>query len=437
VIRKHLTNQIKPEMEGQETTIAGWIDTKRDLGKIIFLKVRDTQGKVQVTVKKERSSEETFKKAKELTQESVVAITGQIEKTDQTERGVEIKPTEINILNKAETPLPLELEEDVESKLDTRLNQRFIDLRKPEKAAILQIRDSALTAIKESMEKRKFVEMQTPKIISEGAEGGATLFPVKYFEEDAYLAQSPQLYKQILMATNLDRMYEIGNYFRAEKTDTIRHTSEFTMWDFEMAFIDSQEDVLQVLEETVKEVIEHVKQNAGPYLEELGVEPKIPETPFKRITYEKARELLKEEGKEIPRGKDLDTEGEKILGEIMKREGNELYYITEYPSEEKPFYIMRKDEEPYYSHSFDLDYKGIEITSGGQREHRPDQLTENIEEQGLNPDDFQYYMNAFKYGMPPHGGGGTGFDRVIQQMLNLDNIREAIPFPRDLKRLKP
>jgi len=437
MIRKKLSGEINPQMEGEETTIAGWVDTKRDLGKIIFLKIRDTQGKIQVTVKKERDSEETFKKAKDVTQESVVAITGEIEKTDQTETGIEIKPTEINILNKAETPLPLELEEDVESKLDTRLNQRFIDLRKPEKEAILQIRDSALTAIKESMEKRKFVEMHTPKIISEGAEGGATLFPVKYFEEDAYLAQSPQLYKQILMATNLDRMYEIGNYFRAEKTDTIRHTSEFTMWDFEMAFIDSQEDVLQVLEETVKEVIQHVKENAKPYLEKLDVNLETPETPFKRITYEKARELLKEEGKEIPKGKDLDTEAEKMLGDIMEREGHELYYIIEYPSEEKPFYIMRKDEEPYYSHSFDLDYKGIEITSGGQREHRPEQLNENIEEQGLNPDDFEYYMNAFKYGMPPHGGAGTGFDRVIQQMLELDNIREAIPFPRDLKRLKP
>ncbi len=437
MIRKKFSGEIKPETEGEETTIAGWVDTKRDLGKIIFLKIRDNQGKIQVTVKKEREPEKIFKKAKEITQESVVAITGEVKKTDQTDKGVEITPTEINVLNKAETPLPLELEEDVESKLDTRLDKRFIDLRKPEKGSIFQIRDSTLTAIRNSMEKRDFVEMQTPKIISEGVEGGSTLFPVEYFEEEAYLAQSPQLYKQILMATNLDRIYEIGNYFRAEKTDTTRHTSEFTSWDFEMAFIDSQEDVLKTLEETMKEVIQHVKNKTEPYLEELEIDLKTPETPFKRIKYEKARELLKEEGKEIPRGKDLDTEAEKILGKVMEREGHELYYITEYPSEEKPFYIMRKDEEPYYSHSFDLDYKGIEITSGGQREHRPQKLIKNIEEQGLNPEDFEHYLNAFKYGMPPHGGMGTGFDRIIQQMLNLENIREAIPFPRDLKRLKP
>ncbi len=430
------TSQV-PEKQGSRVKISGWIDTKRNLGKIIFLKIRDSRGILQVTVKKERDPEETFKKAEELTEESVVSVEGEVQETDQTERGIEIKPTEIKILNKAESPLPLELEEDVESKLDTRLNKRFIDLRKPENAAIFHIRNSALTGIREAMENKGFIEIQTPKIISEGVEGGSTLFSVDYFDEEAYLSQSPQLFKQIIMATEFDRVYEIGNYFRAEEMKTSRHTSEFTGWDFEMSFIEDQEDVLEVLEETIADTIEHVKKHAEPYLEKLDVDLKKPETPFKRITYEEAREILSEEGKDIERGEDIDREGERMLGEVMKNEGHEFYFIKEYPAEEKTFYIMEKEDDPYYTHSFDLDYKGIEITSGGQREHRPDKLMERMKKKGLDPEAFEHYLNAFKYGMPPHGGMGTGFDRVLQKMLDLENIRETILFPRDLKRLKP
>ncbi len=437
MISTHTTEQITPNMDGQTIRIAGRVYSKRVLGKLIFLKIRDPQGKAQVTIKKNREPEEAFETAENLTQESIVSIKGKVRKTDQTKQGYEVTPTEISVINEAGTPLPLELEKGIESELDTRLNQRSIDLRKPEKAAIFKVRNTMLKGIRKTMEKRGFTEIHTPKVVKEGAEGGATLFPVKYFKEEAYLAQSPQLFKQMMMATEFNRVYEVGEYFRAEKMNTSRHTSEFTGWDLEMAYINNQEEVMDVLEETIIEALHYTQKNSREDLEKLGVTLKKPKTPFKRITYEKAREIISEEGKKIPKGMDLGTEGEKVLGETMQREGHDLYFIKEYPSKEKPFYIMRNEEEPQYSYSFDLDYRGIEIASGGQREHRPKEVKKNMKQQGLNPSDFEYYLNSFEYGMPPHGGMGAGFDRIIQQLLELPNIREAILFPRDLKRLKP
>ncbi len=292
------------------------------------------------------------------------------------------------------------------------------------------IRDGLLTGIREYLEDQGFIETHTPKIVSTGAEGGATLFQLEYFNKKAYLAQSPQLFKQALMATGLERIYEIGPAFRAEKSHTTKHLSEFTSFDFEQSFIESQEDVMKTAEECIAHAVKHVKEHEAKFLEILGKDLEVPETPFERVSFSEVKQMLTEKGKEIE--VDLDTEAEKMLEKEMD---SDFYFITNFPAKEKPFYIMEKEDK--YSHSFDLDYKGVEIASGGQREHRYDVLMNRIRKQGLDPEDFEFYLNSFKYGMPPHGGIGIGLDRVVQKLLDLSNVREAVLFPRDQERVEP
>ncbi len=420
----------------KEVAVAGWLEDVRNLGGIAFLLIRQREGTLQVTAVREEN-EKLFEELTGLPRESVIAVRGTVRENPEVRNGFEIFPGEYEILGLADKPLPLGVVDRVGAEMDTRLDNRFIDLRKRKVGAVFRLRSHISAGIHEYMREAGFVEVQTPKLISAGAEGGATLFRVDYFGKTAFLAQSPQLYKQMLMSTGLDRVYEIAAAFRAELSDTVRHTSEFISFDAEMAFIRSQEDVLRVLEEAVSHSLAYVKTAAKEELEVLGTDPAVPKTPVPRLHYNEAREILAGEGKRIPDGEDIDTESEKILGEAMKREGHVLYFIVEYPSEIKPFYIMVKDDEPDYSHSFDLDYLGVEMASGGQREHRYKELAKVIRHKGLDPKDFEFYLRAFRYGMPPHGGWGFGLDRFVAKVAGLGNIREAILFPRDRRRLVP
>lgn len=431
-MRTHYSIQLKPSMDGEQVKVAGWAKDIRVLGKIAFLNLRDREGHVQITFPKSKVGE-LFDELKEITKESVLSIKGELKKNDQAPNGVEIIPSELKVLSKAKTPLPMDVSGKLKSELETRLNARFMDLRDPKVAAIFSVRDSMLTGIHDFMDSQDFVEVHTPKIVAAAAEGGATLFPVQYFNEKAYLTQSPQLFKQILMATSLDRVYEIAPAFRAEKSDTTRHLSEFTSFDFELAFIDSMDDVLDMTEGLMVSMFKHLKKNVKEELDLLEVELKTPKTPFERITFDDARRMLERAGKVI--GDDLDTEAEKKLGEIMLKKGHEFYFITGFPSSEKPFYIMERDDA--FCHSFDLDYKGEEMASGGQREHRYDELVARIKKQKLEPKDFEFYLGAFQYGIPPHGGIGIGLERLVKKVLDLDNVRETILFPRDRYRLVP
>jgi nondiscriminating aspartyl-tRNA synthetase len=351
-----------------------------------------------------------------------------------------VLPDKIVLLNKAETPLPLGVIDKVGADLDTRLNNRFLDLRKEDVRAIFQIEAKAIEGIRGFLVSEGFVEVSTPKIVAAGAEGGSTLFPIKYFDSSAYLAQSPQLYKQNLMATGLDRIYEIAHAYRAEASDTIRHIAEFISLDVEMAFIESSEDVMAVAEGIVVSSLEYVRDRAKDELQKLGINIERPMTPFPRVKYKEAVEIVKATGLRIKHGDDLGTEGEKALGEVMKREKScELYFITEFPTSLKrgTFYAKRSDEDPETTGYFDLDYKGQEIVSGGQREHRYDVLVEQMRENNLNLESFDFYLKAFRFGMPPHGGFGFGVERYVQKMLDLPNIREAVLYPRDRSRLVP
>ena len=427
MIRTHYFNEVNEKTFGKEIVLAGWVNSVRVLGKIAFIKLRDRTGISQITIP---SSNSSFELVKTITPESVLAVKGLVKKNDKSLTGWELVPSEIKILNKAETPLPLDISGKIESELETRLSNRFMDLRQEKVKSIFLIRDGVLTALRNYSESKGFVEVHTPKIVGSGAEGGATLFEVDYFGKKAFLSQSPQLYKQELMATGFDKVYEIGNYFRAEKSDTSRHVAEFTMWDVELAFIDSQEDVMNFLERAIISVYDYVKKNYEKELGILGIDLKVPKTPFPRLSYSEAVDLL---GKK--QGDEIGTDDEKKLGVIMKEKGFDLFFITSFPEEEKPFYIMEGGEG--YSYSFDLEQDGQELTSGGQREHRHEVLIERMKKKGLNPNNFKDYLQAFKFGMPPHGGFGLGVDRLVQKMLGINNIREVVLHPRDLKRIKP
>ena len=436
--RTHYSSQITEELNGKKVKVAGWVHEVRDLGGIKFVWLRDREGIVQITAPKKKVNEEIFLIIPKLNSEDVVAVEGVVNFTPKAKLGFEIIPEKIEILAKAESPLPLDPTGKVKAELDTRLDNRFIDLRKPEVMAIFKIRSNVFKAIREFFYQEGFVEIHTPKIIVTATEGGTELFPMKYFERDAFLAQSPQLYKQIMMASGLDRVFEIAPIFRAEEHNTTRHLNEAWSIDAEMAFIENEDEVMQILERLIAYTINYVREHNEKELKILDFELEEPKLPFRRITYTQALKILKDLGKEIPWGEDIDTEGEKLLGRYIKETYDEdLYFIYQYPSEAKPFYIMKYDERPEISRAFDLEYRGVEITSGGQREHRYEKLKEQIAEKGLNVESFEFYLKAFRYGMPPHGGFGLGAERLLKQMLNLKNIREVILFPRDRRRLEP
>jgi aspartyl-tRNA synthetase len=427
---------LSPADSGTEVVVKGWAQEIRNLGGISFLIIRDRYGVVQITAPKKKIAPEIMSVLTSMARESVVKVTGTAKAAEQAKGGVEIIPSMIEVLSAAASPLPMGVIDKVNVEADTRFDHRFMDLRKPEARAVFEIKSMALSLIDRFLVDEGFVEVFTPKIVASGAEGGATLFQLKYFEQMAYLAQSPQLYKQMLMSTGLDRVFEIGPAFRAEPSDTVRHVSEFVSFDGELAFIDSMADVLDVVERCTRSVIEGIVEKAAPQLEVLNVMVSVPRSPYPVIEYKDAVEMVQGTGMRIELGDDLGTEGEKALGEVMKGKGHDMYWIVEYPEEAKPFYIMEKDGTPY-SYSFDLDYKGQEISSGGQREHRYDHLVARMQKKGLDPAAFGFYLDAFKYGMPPHGGWGLGVERLVQKMLDLPNIRETILFPRDRVRLVP
>lgn len=433
-MRTQYSKEITHSMDGKSVSLCGWVHEIRDMGKLKFLILRDRGGFIQVTAKIGLCDQSVLNAINDVSKESVVNIQGIVKKNEKAPNGVEISPISVDIISRSESPLPLDVTAKVDADIDTRLNNRFMDLRKPEIAAIFRIRSKILSAGREFLLKNGFIEIHTPKIIASASEGGTELFPISYFDREAYLAQSPQLYKQMMMATGFDRVYEITNYFRAEEHDTRRHLNEIVAIDVETSFINDEDDVMEILEGLIFSIIK-ASAECKAELDILKKEIDIPKGNIKRITYDEALKLLEENGKNIPWGEDINTEGEKLLGEIIRGKYNsDLYFLTRYPIKVKPFYTMPYDTE--YSRSFDLEYKGVEISSGGQRIHDYNLLIKRIGDCNLNPQNFEFYLNAFRYGMPPHGGFGLGIERVMMQLLDL-NIKEVVLFPRDRHRLTP
>jgi nondiscriminating aspartyl-tRNA synthetase len=422
IMERMYSNQLKPNTKMK---IKGWVDDLRNLGKIQFLTVRDREGKVQVTAKKGDVNDGVWDMISNLGKEDCVEVQGNVERSKIAKLGYEMIPTVVKVLAGAEKPLPMD--KHVKSWKDTRFDYRYLDLRDPKVQEIFMIRHKVMGLSHEFFRKNGFVEVHTPVIQAAGAEGGSTLFKFDFYGKEAFLRQSPQLYKQMMMASGLDKVYEIGQAFRAEKFHTRRHISEFMSLDFEIAWIDSEEDVMKVLERLVVYVLKGIKR-------ETEIKLKIPELPLKRFTYDDVLKTLAKTGVKIEWGSDIEDAQEKKFAEMMNRKGYEMYFITKFPSKIKPFYIMYDGE---VSRGIDLDYRGLELASGGQREHRFDVLTKVIREKGLDPKDFTFYTDAFRWGMPPHGGIGFGVDRFVKQILNIPDVQETILFPRTPEKLVP
>ena len=421
-------------MDSMCAIIKGWINTKRSLGRIVFLEILPENSTVPVTIVLKRDeAESAWKLGKRAKIGTAVLVEGEFKERGISKRGREFKGKKLKIISEPIESLPVDPSLKTQILFDTRLNYRYLLLRTPRDRAIFKVRQLVIQSAREFFIKNGFLEIHTPKICGAGAEGGATVFRLDYFNKTAFLSQSPQLYKQMLVS-GLSKVFEITPYFRAEKHHTTRHLNESWGIDAEIGFINNMENVLKVLEDLIVYILKYLESHGKEELDVLNIDLKIPSTPFKRISYSEVINVLNTEGVGIKFGEDLGDKEEKILGDLMREKGYDVYFITSYPWTIKPFYIMKEEN---LSRSFDLDFKGLEISSGGQREHRYAELLNNIREKGLNLRDFEFYLEAFKYGMPPHGGFGLGVERLMMKILNLKNIREAILFPRDTERLIP
>jgi nondiscriminating aspartyl-tRNA synthetase len=398
--------------------------------------VRDRTGSLQLTFKKGTTPPELMAAAADTPRESVVEVVGTVKKSAKAQRGVELWPETFTVLSRAEQPLPLGVVDKVGAELDTRFDHRPLDLRKPEVRAIFELRAALLDGLRAALRTREFLEVETPKLLRQGAEGGSTLFSVNYFDRTAFLAQSPQLYKQMLIGAGFERVFEIAPAFRAEPSDTVRHLTEFASFDAEVGYLADGEELRGLLEGIVHDAIVHAREQlraVGHPIAERLVEPK---RPFPRITFAEAEQLLGRVGA----GRDFGTEEEKRIGEIVvPRDGNPFYFLTEFPTivKQGTFYARRMDSDPGRTEYFDLAMEGLELASGGPREHRLDRLLANMTSAGLDPADFAGYLEPFHYGMPPHGGWGFGIERLVQKLAGVPNIRETRLFPRDRWRLDP
>ena len=444
------------DMIGSEVTVAGYAETVRGRGGVCFLMLRDGTGHIQAFLKRDNMDESLFGSIQSATRESTIQVTGTVaqKRPPKVAEGEPVPPPEYEVnvtaaavLADAAAPLPVGVTDDVHVGLDVRLDNRHLDLRRAHVNAMFQLRSKVLQYGRDHLISEGFQEINTPKIIAAAAEGGTNLFPMKYFETDAYLSQSPQLYKQLAVLGGLERVFEIGPAFRAEKHDTYRHLNEFISFDIEGAWMDD-EDVMGVQERMIHHIWGEVAANdqdlidvVNEYHASQGRDPvilEVPAVPFPRIPYCDAIEIVKAGGGEIGWGDDIESHH----CDIIAAEYPGFHFIPRWPMSMKPFYIHHKEEEEgssggQLSRGFDLNYGRDEMTSGGQREHRVDVLEQNLRNMGLEPADFTFYTDGFRYGAPPHAGWGLGVARLLMVLTGAGNVREVVLFPRDRSRVTP
>ncbi len=411
--------------------VKGWVHETRDLGKVRFLILRDVKGRIQITGHKSKIGKREWEILKSINRESVISVDGEIKKSGKAPGGKEIVPEKIEVLSEAKQPLPIDVSDFSKTELPKRLDYRFLDLHREKIRSIFSIQSTISMTFRKHFIKKGFIEFQPPSIISSSSEGGTDLFKVGYFEEEAYLAQSPQLYKQML-ACSIEKAMTITPVWRAEKHNTTQHLNESRQMDIEMAFADVKE-VMKQIEEVVKDVVKNVRKKNKEDLEKLNVKLKVPKAKY--LTFKEVQDLMKKQKVEMEEN-DLSKEAEKKLGELFP---DTIVFIYEWPIAGKPFYIMPKDgeEDAKLSEGFDAIYNGIEISSGGQRVHIPELLVERLKRNNLNPKNFKSYIESFRFGSPEHSGWSIGLERLTQVLLGLDNIREVVLFPRDRDRLTP
>ncbi|NPE26561.1 aspartate--tRNA(Asn) ligase [Methanococcoides sp. SA1] len=419
------------EKVGESVKVVGFVHEIRDQSKIKFFLIRDVSGIVQcISFAKDG---EVFEKLGELTRESVVEVEGELKASDQAPGGFEILIKGFDVLSKAED-LPIHVVEkgsDATS-LPKRLDYRWLDLRKPENLKIFKLYTELEKGMRAYFDREDFIQIYTPSFMSAPSESGAEVFELDYFGKKAYLAQSPQFYKQMGLAAGFEKVFVMGPVFRAEKSDTTRHVTEFFGWDFEVAYVKEPEEVMDMEEDLLISAFEKAKES----LPDLEIE--VPSKPFPRISMKDAKAKLKEAGVSSKAEDDVSPEEERELCRIMKEEtGHDFVFLTEFPISSRPFYHMRYEDRPELTKSFDLLYRGLEITTGAVREHRVEVLKKQAEEKGMPLDSLKKYLEFFSYGCPPHGGCGIGPSRIVMKMLDLENVKEAIFLPRDMERLDP
>lgn len=439
-MERTLIKDLKDHIE-KEVLINAWVDVARNQGKVAFFDLRDRSGKVQGVV---FGKPEVLDIAKTLRQEYSVAVTGIVHQrpekmvNEKVQNGdIEVEITELIVLNRSHE-LPFDV--DSELTIETLLDYRPLTLRRDHESALFKVQHHIVHAYREFMTQQSFTEFQSPKIVGDDAEGGADVFKINYFKDrSAYLATSPQLYKQIMVGV-FERVFSVGTVFRAEKSATTRHLSEYVSLDAELGFITDHLDVMRLETALIRYIIEHLKQTCAEELQTLDVElPKMPAEGelFPHMKLREAQELIKEKtGQDKTNEPDLEPEDERWLCEYaLKTFGSDFIFITHYPVSKRPFYIYEDEADPGFTKSFDLLFRGVEITTGGQRVHDYDQLIKKISAKGLEPDNFSFYLQAFKYGIPPHGGWGMGLERLTAKICGVVNVKEATLFPRDINRI--
>lgn len=425
--RSYVGDILKKNKEGKKVLVKGWVHNIRALGKIRFLILRDITGRMQITAPEKKVEKKIFDIMSNVNRESVIEIQGKVKKSKQAPGGKEIIPEKIEILSEAEQPLPIDVSDFSKTELPKRLDYRFLDLHRKKIQAIFKIQAEIANSFKEYFYKKDFLEVFLPSIIGSSSEGGTELFDVKYFEKSAYLAQSPQLYKQML-ACSAENVFTITPVWRAEKHNTTRHLNESRQMDIEMAFA-NQFIVMKELENVLKYIVKNINKKCKLELKVLDVKLKVPKAKY--LSYDETMKILK-----MKYGEDLTPEDERKLD---KKYPDTIVFVHSWPASLKPFYIMPKDEKANskLSEGFDTIYQGLEISSGGQRIHIPELLKKRLKLKKLNPKHFKEYIDSFKFGAPTHAGWSIGLERLTMILCNLENIREAVLFPRDRDRLKP
>lgn len=421
---------------GKEVMIQGWIHKLRKLGGISFIVLRDREGLVQAVIDGSKENE----KLKELTTETVVEIAGKVVKEERAPHGAELHECKIEIISPVKEDIPIAInKKEMNVNLDTLIDNRPITLRNPKQRAIFKVQAEVVDEFRRFLANESFTEINSPSIVSSGLEtGGAEMFEVKYFKQKAYLSQSPQMYKQIMVGV-YERVFETAYMYRAEKHSTSRHLNEYMSLDLEMGFINSFEEIMELETRLLSSMVKRLGENCKDEFEGLGAElPKVP-SDIPKLKLKDAQKILEEEYKEKCLGEpDLDPKQERLICEYSaKKYSSDFIFITHYPSKKRPFYTYDDPENPKETLSFDLMFRGQEITTGGQRLHLYEEYLRKMKDRGMDPKDFKDYLSVFKYGMPPHGGLAIGLERLTARLLNLDNIREASLFPRDINRLRP
>ena len=418
-------------------TVAGWVDKVRDQKKVQFVVLRDESGAAQLVHPRAEESDPIADIISGLATGSFIRVTGELKLDERVKLGgLEIKIADIEVVTAANPETPIA----ADSSIDKRLDWRFLDLREARNNLIFRAQTTLEHAMRSYWIERDYIELHTPKLMASASESNAELFEVEYFEGKAYLAQSPQFFKQMAQSAGFGKIFEIGPVFRADPSFTSRHATEFISVDAEISWIDSHEDVMKMQEELLVAAISAVKEKHGEEIKELfDVDVVVPTIPFPRIPLAEAKKIVAERGYEVPRNDDdMDPEGERqIAAYVAEKYGHEFVFLTDYATSIRPFYHMRNAEDQTITNSYDLIWRGTEITTGAQREHRIDILEAQAREKGLDPKELEFYLDFFRYGVPPHGGFGMGLSRVMMLMLHQPNLREVTYLFRGPNRLTP